>query len=1040
MTRRPRARPLAWGLIAATVLCRGGSAVAVADAEFLPPGQTHAFDLDIGAVRRHAVTLEAGQLLHVEVREKGPRVVLSLIDANGSTLARRQAVFFELPTLRLLAIAPTTGTYTLEARSSGEGWPGTYEIRMDEPRAATAGDRALVAADDALAEAVRLSDGGANFDQSALKRLDEAEAGFIAAGDQRGRALVMLNRGSMVIGIQTAQPQVEGAVALFRALGDRDGEAVALDQVAFAKFTEEGDADAFRALNEANAAYARAVDNRRLLAQSLNGLGLAAKQVGQAEKAVDFFTKGLAAATAAGSPSLQAASWNCLTIAYTRLGDGEKAVESSQRALSLARAMGDWLTVEGALTSLGDLYFQLGEDGKAVEALEEALSLTRAKAEGPLEADTLWILAKVLGRRGEYARAIECARRALRLTRESHYRMAEASSLQILGRLLHEVGQIEEARENLHEALRFYQSTDRPYGEVQTRTALATLERDRGDLGEALAQAAAAVTLLGELRSRITNPDLRASFVAVHEDTYGIYLDILMRLHERDPAAGQDVAALQAAERTRARVLLEALIEARADIREGVDPALLERERALQVEMSKASARLSKALAREGGAEAARSARQEIERESDEYRLVQSRIRQESPRYAALTQPEPATVEQIRRELLDDDTVLLEFYLGDERSFLWALTRSTLLSQPLPPRATIEAAARHVHALTVTRQRAHQAAAVREADRQLETESAALSRLLLGAIASRLETDWKGKRLLIVTSGALAYIPFGALPSPAAGVARPLLRDHEIVFAPSASVVLAQRRESTPLAPASTRVAVVADPVFEVSDPRVRVATAAPAKPAATSIGLTRAVESLGHGFSRLPFSRAEADAIATLVPRSSLLEATDFAANRTLVSNGALSDRRIVHFATHGLLDSEHPDLSGLVLSLVDAKGDAQDGFLRMQDIYNLRLPADLVVLSACQTALGREIRGEGLVGLTRGFMYAGARAVVASLWQVDDESTAELMKRFYRALLKDNRRPAEALRAAQLELSRQPRWAPPFYWAGFVLQGDWR
>jgi len=234
-------------------------------------------------------------------------------------------------------------------------------------------------------------------------------------------------------------------------------------------------------------------------------------------------------------------------------------------------------------------------------------------------------------------------------------------------------------------------------------------------------------------------------------------------------------------------------------------------------------------------------------------------------------------------------------------------------------------------------------------------------------------------------------------------------------------------------------VAVLADPVFEASDPRVHVRMAAPTKPAAPSVGLTRAVESLGHGLTRLPFSRAEAEAIAALVPRSSLLEATDFAASRTLVANGALGDRRIVHFATHGLLDSQHPDLSGLVLSLVDEKGAAQNGFLRMQEIYNLRLPADLVVLSACQTALGREIRGEGLVGLTRGFMYAGARAVVASLWEVDDESTAELMKRFYRAMLKEKRPPADALRGAQLELSRNPRWAAPFYWAGFVLQGEW-
>ncbi|HET8648142.1 MAG TPA: CHAT domain-containing protein, partial [Vicinamibacteria bacterium] len=206
------------------------------------------------------------------------------------------------------------------------------------------------------------------------------------------------------------------------------------------------------------------------------------------------------------------------------------------------------------------------------------------------------------------------------------------------------------------------------------------------------------------------------------------------------------------------------------------------------------------------------------------------------------------------------------------------------------------------------------------------------------------------------------------------------------------------------------------------------------------SVGLLRALDAAGGRFSRLPFSRREAAEIARLLPRGSLLSATDFDADRALVTEGALRDRRLIHVATHGLLNTEHPDLSGLVLSLVDSSGRAQDGFLRMQEIYNLRLDADLVVLSACQTALGREIRGEGLVGLTRGFLYAGARAVVATLWQVDDESTAELMKRFYRGLLKENRRPAEALRQAQLEISRSRRWSAPFYWAGFVLQGEWR
>jgi CHAT domain-containing protein len=191
---------------------------------------------------------------------------------------------------------------------------------------------------------------------------------------------------------------------------------------------------------------------------------------------------------------------------------------------------------------------------------------------------------------------------------------------------------------------------------------------------------------------------------------------------------------------------------------------------------------------------------------------------------------------------------------------------------------------------------------------------------------------------------------------------------------------------------------------------------------------------------ARLLMTRDEAEAILSSLPSNMRLEALDFRASRATGTSGELSQYRIVHFATHGLLNSEHPKLSGLVLSLVDERGEAQDGFLQLHEIFNLRLPAELVVLSACQTGLGKEIRGEGLVGLTRGFMYAGAARVMASLWQVDDAATAELMKRFYRRMLQGGKRPAAALREAQVEMWKRPQWQSPYYWGAFVLQGEWK
>jgi len=298
--------------------------------------------------------------------------------------------------------------------------------------------------------------------------------------------------------------------------------------------------------------------------------------------------------------------------------------------------------------------------------------------------------------------------------------------------------------------------------------------------------------------------------------------------------------------------------------------------------------------------------------------------------------------------------------------------------------------------------------------------------------------------------------PQSAIRNPHSPLPTPLIVDHEIVNLPSASALALIRKEGAGRQTATKTLAALADPVFEADDPRltaarkkassngliasVRSAESAPS-PSTLPYELERSARSFHRdGFSRLIFSHEEAEFITGLAPKGSTLKATGFEANRQLAASGELGQYRIVHFATHGLINSEHPELSGLVLSLMDENGKPQDGFLRMSEVFNLEMPADLVVLSACQTALGKEVKGEGLVGLTRGFMHAGAQRVVASLWQVDDLATAELMKRFYIGMLKENLRPAAALRAAQIETSRNPRWSSPYYWAGFVLQGEWK
>jgi CHAT domain-containing protein len=301
--------------------------------------------------------------------------------------------------------------------------------------------------------------------------------------------------------------------------------------------------------------------------------------------------------------------------------------------------------------------------------------------------------------------------------------------------------------------------------------------------------------------------------------------------------------------------------------------------------------------------------------------------------------------------------------------------------------------------------------------------------MLLGPVAAQLG----GKRLLVVPDGALEYLPFAALTIPnTRGPFVPLIVEHEVTSIPSASTLAVLRRELQERPPAEKVVAVFADPVFDKTDERL-------------SGGMSR--NAGGHhgapaespALQRLPYTRQEAEAILALAPATGRKAALGFEANRAAAMSEDLSKYRIIHFATHSFLDSTHPELSAIALSMLDRQGRSQEGFLRSHEVFNLRLGAELVVLSGCRTGLGKEVKGEGLYGMTRGFMYAGSKRVLVSLWDVQDQATARLMTDFYRGLLGPKRsNTAAALRAAQIAIWREGRWQAPYYWAGFVLQGE--
>jgi CHAT domain-containing protein/tetratricopeptide (TPR) repeat protein len=843
----------------------------------------------------------------------------------------------------------------------------------------------------------------------------------------------------------------------------REAESVTLNDIGRAQLDLGDVAQALEVLQRA-LALRPASQNPEGAANVLNRIGMTYKTAGDWQAAIDAYQHALVLSRQVNDRRNQAALLNNLGAVYNELADNDLALQYLDPALTLCRSLGLRSGEAAALHNLGLVAFQRGDLAQALDYLNQSLAIRSAIGDSAGEAGSLRLLSAVLRASGALRAALDTAQRALSRSRALGQAPAEALALGCVADAHAALGEWQAAADAYEQALAGHRAVRNRPREALTLTQFGCAQAELGNLHAARGLMEEGIALSESLRSRMVDPELRAAYLGGQVDRYQRLVDLLMELDRREPDAGHAARAFEVGEHARARGLVELLAESNVDLRRGVDPTLVTRERTLGWALHAKAAVQTRLLGGTHVPEEAEALARTIDDLARSLRDATSEIRRRSPRYAALSEPELPSSAAVQ-QLLDDDTVLLAFALGDRRSWLWAVTNTALVGYELPARATLEAGARGVYALLTARQRPPEsvggpaAARLGATDARLQHELLELSEKLLAPIGSKLRGEWSRKRLAIVTSGALEYVPMAALPAPPAqgeppsANPAPLIVGHEIVNLPSASVLALLRHGERRSQEPGARIAVIADPVFETGDPRVArsrgkqapaPARAGQAEPPSAALGSTQLDRVFGgrrrSGYARLPFSRLEARAIAELVPRGALLNATDFRASRSLALSGALRPYGLVHFATHGLLDSEHPDLSGLVLSLVDERGRPQDGFLRLQDVYGLELSAETVVLSACQTGLGKEIKGEGLVGLARGFLHAGAQRVVASLWEVDDLATAELMQRFYRGMLQDGLRPAAALRAAQLELLRQPRWSAPYFWSAFVTQGDWQ
>lgn len=858
-----------------------------------------------------------------------------------------------------------------------------------------------------------------------------------------------------------ASNSFEQSLKLFSEIGDRNGEARSHLFLGYIALTIGEFDKAVAQFGEARTLY-RFVNDKTGEALTIIAVGIHHSLKREEELALRMHREAMDTFRVIGDRQSEGITLNAIGQAYENLNEKQLALDNYKQALKLFLASGTVDFAAVAIYQIAGVYRSIGALKEALANYQECIGLSRAANKKRIEAYALNDVAAIYASQGKRSKARSQYQKILRFYIAIADRRGQAFALNNIGDYHLALGQSKTALSSYNLALPLSREAGERGIEISTLYNIARAERQAGAIDEAVSHIEQAIDIIESLRTNVASPDLRSSYFSGVRKYYDLYIDFLMQLDREHPGRGYGASALAVSERSRARSLLEILAEVRIDIRSGADPALIKREQELQ-RLLQAQARYQVENSSITQSESDPEADRGIDMLRAEYEELQGKVRNQSPHYTTLIQPKLLKLKDIQAELNDRNTLLLEYALGDEKSYLWAVTSDSMNSYELPGRIRLETAAQEVYSLLTARQPTNgkidegYQARVEAADREYYKKALALSQMLLGPVSSQLGS----KRIIVVTEGALQYVPLEALPIPevhsdyeggadsANSQQQPLLiSQHEIVGLPSISTLAAIRREEGPTAMSSKIVAILADPVFNYNDERVQankelIASRQPEKPVTgLSNGEVETADKIitRSNTTRLTHTSEEADAIVAAAPRGTTIVAKGFDASREMAMSSEFAEYQIVHFATHGLIDTEHPQLSGIVLSLLSPTGETKNGVLQLHDIYNLKLSANLVILSACDTARGKDIQGEGLIGLTRGFMHGGAKSVVASLWKVDDRATSVLMGYFYHAMLQEGMPPAAALRFAKESMRRQTSWSAPYFWAGFGLQGEYR
>jgi CHAT domain-containing protein len=740
-------------------------------------------------------------------------------------------------------------------------------------------------------------------------------------------------------------------------------------------------------------------DEKDLLQESITAtqLGIALQSLGDQKGAFEAYSRAVQIARKYSKEAAEAKATLNLGLLEIEMGELEPALKNFDRARQLNQQLAKPEEEAKALNARGRVYTLLGEVGQAIEDHGVALKLLGGLdgKKDALVASTLVHIADAHREADSLPIAIAHYRRGIALFRKAKDLDGEARALNNLGLAYYHSERYREAIDAYIQALGIFHDQGRLTDEASCWVNIGWLQVSLNQIPKAIESLESGLSISHQSGRRLS--EASAYFGMAWAER---------RRHNLIAAQRNVRQAISILESLRGEAeqpeLRSSLLASRFNFYEFLVDILMEQHR-----IQPAGGHDAEAFEASEGARG-RSLLESLGVESI---------------FPALS------LADIQHQVLDKETILLEYYLGDDRSALWVVSQESYASYELPGRSKIEPLSREVYdLLKVSHKREALPMAVRKARE--------LAKLLLGPVAGRLGD----KRLLIVAPPSLQYIPFAALPDPSMRAPEgsetswpsPLMRRHEIVNAPSASVIAALRNLHSERKVARHLLAILADPVYEWSDARLR---------NAASLHLWEPPDSdpLAGRFKRLRYSRQEAEGIERTVGGRDILKLLDFSASRERFLKGDLQAYKYIHISAHGDSSPARP-VPSIVLSAYDAKGRRLDPYLRTKDIQKLGLSANLVVLSACGSGLGQKVRGEGIVGLTQAFLSGGASGVLVSIWNVDDLAASEIMPLFYENLLKRGMKPSAAFRDAQISMWRQPRWNAPSYWAGFVHQGEWK